>query len=78
MRYTLKMPIQGDTTREVFITEWLVAVGQTVAVGDVLLTAETDKAAVEVPTPFAGVLIEQLVAPEDEVEIGAPFAVIEG
>ena len=78
MRYTLKMPIQSDTTREVFITQWLVQVGEQVEVGDGLLTVETDKAVVEVPSPFAGVLVEQLVAPEDEVEIGAPFAVIEG
>jgi pyruvate/2-oxoglutarate dehydrogenase complex dihydrolipoamide acyltransferase (E2) component len=43
-----------------------------------LLRVETDKALVEVPSPVAGTLVEQLVALEDEIDIGAPIAVIDG
>jgi len=38
---------------------------------------ETDKAIVEIPSPFAGVLTEWLVAIDDEVSTGAEIAVIE-
>lgn len=77
MRYRIKMPVQGDTTQVVEISEWLVEVGERVEVGQGLLTVETDKATVEVPSPVAGVLVERLVAEEDEVNIGEHFAVIE-
>jgi pyruvate/2-oxoglutarate dehydrogenase complex dihydrolipoamide acyltransferase (E2) component len=39
---------------------------------------ETDKAVVDVPSPVAGTLVEQLVALEDEIDIGAAIAIIDG
>jgi pyruvate/2-oxoglutarate dehydrogenase complex dihydrolipoamide acyltransferase (E2) component len=77
MRSTIKMPRVADNIEEVYISEWLVAVGSSVAAGDVLMRVETDKAVVEVPTPIAGVLTAQLVAIDDEVMIGTPIAQLE-
>jgi pyruvate/2-oxoglutarate dehydrogenase complex dihydrolipoamide acyltransferase (E2) component len=77
MRMTVKMPRAADTVDEVLISEWVVAVGADVAAGDPLLRVETDKALVEVPSPVAGTLVEQLVAIDDEIATGTPIAVIE-
>jgi pyruvate/2-oxoglutarate dehydrogenase complex dihydrolipoamide acyltransferase (E2) component len=78
MRYTVKLPVLGDTTRYGVIDKWLVAVGESVEVDQPLVAVESDKAIVEVPSPFAGILVEQLVTIEDEVEIGAPIAIVDG
>lgn len=76
MRHTIKLPKLGDTTEEVVVIEWLVAEGDTVAEGDALFRAETDKVEADVPAPVAGVLSERLVAEQDEVANGSPIAVI--
>lgn len=77
MRITVKMPVLGDTTRYGVINKWLVNVGESVTADQPIVAVESDKAVVEVPSPVAGVLVEQLVALEDEVAIGAHIAVIE-
>jgi glutaconyl-CoA/methylmalonyl-CoA decarboxylase subunit gamma len=77
MRTTVKMPRVADTVDEVVIVEWLVEVGTSVLVGDVLMRVETDKALVEVPSPVAGTLNAQLVAVDDEVVTGTPIAQLE-
>lgn len=74
---TVKMPRAADTVDEVVVSEWAVATGTLVAVGDPLIRVETDKALVEVPSPVAGTLLEQLVAIDDEITTGTPIAVIE-
>ena len=71
MRHTVKLPSLSDTADEVLVAEWLAAVG------DPLVMAETDKVEVEVPSPVAGRLAEQLVGEEDEITVGTPIAVIE-
>ena len=76
MRYTIKLPKLGDTTEEVVVIEWLVSPGDTIAAGDPLFRAETDKVETDVPSPVAGVLRERLVTEEDEVPNGTPIAVI--
>lgn len=77
MRITIPLPVLGDTTQTGVINEWLVEVGSHVKEGDVLVIVESDKAVVDVPSPVTGILVEQLVAPEDEIEIGAPIAIID-
>ena len=72
MRTTLKMPKVGDAVDEVVIVDVLVKVGDTVAEGQALFVAETDKTQVEVPSPFAGVVAEIKIASGDEVKTGAP------
>ena len=77
MRMTLKLPVLGDTTQTAMITEWLVAVGDTVTKGQSLVWVEADKAVVEVPSPVNGVIRELRAAPEDELDIGDPLVVID-
>jgi len=76
MRVTVKLPRLGETVDEVIVMEWAVAVGENVAEGGALLRVETDKAVVEVPSPVAGQLVEQLVHDGDEITTGVPFATL--
>jgi len=78
MRHEVKLPKLGDTTQTVVVNEWLVQPGAGVQTGQAILSVETDKVTAEVPSPVAGTLVEQLVRPEDEVDVGAPICVIEG
>jgi pyruvate/2-oxoglutarate dehydrogenase complex dihydrolipoamide acyltransferase (E2) component len=77
VRFTIKLPHLGDTTREVVILSWEVELGGTVQAGANLLTVETDKTTTEVPSPVEGVLVEYLVREGDEVAVGAPIGIIE-
>lgn len=76
MRVTIKMPRVADTVDQVFVTEWLAQEGARIEAGAPLMRVETDKAVVEVPSPVAGLVIEQLVAVDVEVATGTPIAVI--
>ena len=77
MRAQVKLPKLGDTANEVVVISWLVEPGGTVAAGDPLLTVQTDKVDVDVPSPLAGTVVEHLVGPDDEVAVGDPVAVVE-
>lgn len=77
MLVKVKMPKLGETAEQVVVLEWLVAIGDAVAEGDVLLRVETDKVDADFPSPVAGVVTELLVAPDDEVEVGDPVCVIQ-
>lgn len=77
MRHTVKLPKLGDTADEVLVIQWVAAVGDELAEGDILFSAETDKIDVDVPCPVSGRLVERLVAEDDEVATGTPIAVVE-
>jgi pyruvate/2-oxoglutarate dehydrogenase complex dihydrolipoamide acyltransferase (E2) component len=77
MRHQVKLPKLGDTTQSALITAWLCGVGADIVVGTPLLTVETDKVTMDVPSPVAGKLVEQLVAADDEIEVGAAICVVE-
>ncbi|AEH34085.1 pyruvate dehydrogenase complex dihydrolipoyllysine-residue acetyltransferase [Vibrio anguillarum] len=66
--------IGGD---EVEVTEIMVAVGDSIAEEQSLLTVEGDKASMEVPAPFAGVLKEIKVAAGDKVSTGSLVMIFE-
>ena len=51
----IKVPDLGDSS-EVEVIELLVSVGQSVEENDSLLVLESDKAAMEIPAPMAGVV----------------------
>ena len=59
------------------IIEWLVEVGALVAKGDPIVIVETEKAEVEMEALDAGVLVEVLRVPGDEVPVGAPIGYLE-
>ena len=62
---------------DVPVIEVLVAVGDTVARDQGLVTLESEKATMEVPAPFAGVVREVRVKVDDTVSEGSVVAVIE-
>ncbi|GHA53955.1 pyruvate dehydrogenase complex dihydrolipoyllysine-residue acetyltransferase [Photobacterium aphoticum] len=66
--------IGGD---EVEVTEIMVAVGDSIEEEQSLLTVEGDKASMEVPAPFAGVLKEIKVAAGDKVSTGSLIMIFE-
>ncbi|MFD1006998.1 pyruvate dehydrogenase complex dihydrolipoyllysine-residue acetyltransferase [Oceanisphaera ostreae] len=66
--------IGGD---EVEVTEVMVAVGDTVEAEQSILTVEGDKASMEVPSPFAGVVKEIKINVGDKVNTGSLVMVFE-
>jgi pyruvate/2-oxoglutarate dehydrogenase complex dihydrolipoamide acyltransferase (E2) component len=71
------MPKLGDAVDAVVVVELLVKPGDAVAEGQAILVAETDKTQVEVPSPFAGTVVEIKVAVGDEVATGSPTITVE-
>jgi len=72
----VQVPDIGDFT-DVEIIEVMVASGDTVAVDDSLIMLETDKAVMDVPTPYEGTVKELLVGVGDRVSEGSPIVVLE-
>lgn len=70
MSQAFKLPDLGEGIHEGEILEIPVSVGDTVAEDDVILTVETDKAAVDIPSPFAGKVEEIRVEEGDIVNVG--------
>ncbi|MGB8021578.1 MAG: dihydrolipoamide acetyltransferase family protein [Candidatus Nanopelagicales bacterium] len=68
-----RMPDAGEGLTEAEVLLWRVAVGDVVAVNEVLVEVETAKAAVELPSPYAGTVIELLAQPGDVVPVGEPI-----
>jgi pyruvate dehydrogenase E2 component (dihydrolipoamide acetyltransferase) len=71
------MPQLGETVSEGTIAVWHIKVGDTVAKDDPLLDVETDKAAIEVPAPKAGVISAINVAEGETVDVGVVLVVID-
>jgi 2-oxoisovalerate dehydrogenase E2 component (dihydrolipoyl transacylase) len=65
-----KLPDVGEGLTEADILRWDVKVGDTVVVNQVLVEVETAKAAVELPSPYAGVVHEIHVAEGATVPVG--------
>ena len=62
---------------DVFILELLLNVGDTVARDDNILTLETGKVALDIPTPVAGRVVAVHVTAGDTVDEGAPLISVE-
>lgn len=65
----VKVPNIGDFS-EVEVIEVLVKVGDTVAVDDSLITLETEKASMEIPSPDAGIIESILIKAGDKISEG--------
>ena len=76
-RFELKLPKMGESVAEATITNWLKSVGDSVEMDEAILEIATDKVDSEVPTEVSGVLVEQLFAVDDVVEVGSVLAIIE-
>ncbi len=76
-RFELKLPKMGESVAEATITNWLKQVGDKVEADDAVLEIATDKVDSEVPSEVSGVLVEQLFAKDDLVQVGQTIAIIE-
>ena len=56
---------------------WQVAIGDDVVLNQALLQVETEKAVVELPSPFAGTVVELLAGAGETVPVGAPLVAID-
>src|SRR5262245_12074526 len=72
----VKVPDIGDVN-DVPVIEGLVKPGDTVKAEDSLLTLESDKATMEVPSPAAGVVKEIRIKVGDKVSQGVPVLTLE-
>lgn len=73
----VRVPASGESVTEADIGEWLKKEGEAVAQDEPIVSLETDKAAMDVPSPAAGVLKEIKVKEGETVEVGALIAIIE-
>ncbi len=75
--FELKLPKMGESVAEATITNWLINVGETIAIDQAVLEIATDKVDSEVPSEVAGILIQQLFQKDDLVQVGQTIAIIE-
>jgi pyruvate dehydrogenase E2 component (dihydrolipoamide acetyltransferase) len=76
MANEFRLPDIGEGLTEVEIVEWLVAVGSEVGLDAPLVEVETDKAAVEIPSPYAGTLLFQGASAGETLSVGEVLAVV--
>lgn len=77
MEKIFKLPDVGEGVAEAELVEWLVEVGDTIAEDQAIAVVTTDKANIEVPSPYAGKLTWKSGEPGDQIAIGAEFAKID-
>ena len=77
MATDVEVPALGESITEGTLAQWLKKPGEAVAADEPIASLETDKVSVEVPSPVAGVLTEQLVKEGDTVAVGAVIARID-
>ena len=74
---TFHLPDLGEGLPDATIVEWLVKEGESVKLDAPLVSMETAKAVVEVPSPFTGKLLKQHGAAGDVINTGAALAEFE-
>ncbi|OYX62791.1 MAG: dihydrolipoamide succinyltransferase [Novosphingobium sp. 32-60-15] len=77
MSIEVKVPTLGESVSEATVGQWLKKPGETVALDEPIVSLETDKVAVEVPAPAAGVMGALVANEGDTVAVGALLALIE-
>jgi len=71
------LPRLGGSELDGRVIAWRKSEGESFLAGDVLLEVETDKAIVEVPVSYDGVLKEQLVHIDQMIEFDQPLAMVD-
>ena len=75
MAIVIRMPEVLAGATEAVLSQWMIAEGQDVAIGDVLAEIETEKANVDYQAEEQGTLARVLIQPGQSVEVGTPIAV---
>lgn len=68
-----QLPDLGEGLHDAEIIQWHVAAGDHVEAGQTLVSVETDKAVVDIPSPWAGTIAQTHGEAEQHVEVGAPL-----
>jgi pyruvate dehydrogenase E2 component (dihydrolipoyllysine-residue acetyltransferase) len=76
MAKTFNFPDVGEGITEGELVKWLVSEGDEVKVDQPLAEIETDKAIVEMPSPYAGVVLKLHVQDKDIIKVGDPLVTI--
>ena len=77
MTTEVKVPVLGESISEATLGTWLKKPGEAVALDEPIASLETDKVAIEVPSPVAGVMGQHFVIEGATVNVGAVIAAIE-
>ena len=79
MATDIRVPTLGESVSEATIGRWFKKPGEAVKADEPIASLETDKVAVEVPSPVAGTMGDYLVKEGDTVAVGALIArIVEG
>jgi 2-oxoisovalerate dehydrogenase E2 component (dihydrolipoyl transacylase) len=73
MSVTFNLPDLGEGLPEAEIVSWHVQEGQQVTIDQPLVSVETAKAVVDVPSPYSGTIVRLHARPGDTVETGKPL-----
>ena len=76
MASAFKLPDLGEGLTEGEVARWLVSEGQEIGEDDPLVEIQTDKATVEIPSPYAGTVLKILVADGAVVPVGTELVLI--
>ena len=76
MASSFKLPDLGEGLTEGEVARWLVAEGQEIAEDDPLVEIQTDKATVEIPSPYGGTVLRILVAEGEIAPVGTELVLI--
>jgi pyruvate dehydrogenase E2 component (dihydrolipoamide acetyltransferase) len=71
------LPDLGEGLKEAELVTWHVAEGDHVVVDQPLVSVETEKAVVEIPSPQSGRIAQLLAKPGEHVQVGAPLLTFE-
>lgn len=74
---TFTLPDLGEGLHEAEIVSWHVSEGDHVVTDQPLVSVETDKAVVEIPSPRSARVVKLVGAPGDRIEVGAPLVEFE-
>jgi pyruvate dehydrogenase E2 component (dihydrolipoamide acetyltransferase) len=77
MRYIFKFPDIGEGLEEGTIVEWHVEKGQSVKMGDSLVTMETDKVVTAIPSPRDGVIAAKFGKVGETIHVGSALVEID-
>lgn len=77
MATPVTMPQLGESVTEGTILRWLKSEGEEVAADEPLCEVETDKVTAELPSPFAGMVLEFLVEEGATVDVGVEIALLQ-
>ena len=74
----IKLPELGEGVTEGELVKWLVSEGDTIQIDQAVAEVMTDKAAMEVPSPFDGVVKSFLAKEGDTIQVGQSFLAMKG